>query len=139
MSCVRSNANVFISTHVPIRLLITMIHSLFFLVFSISSCATAWISPSGTFQNRQSTISTRRFAEKVSFAKYEGLGNDFILVDNRDRSEPSLTPQESEKLCNRNFGIGGDGVIFALKPPSEEYDFTMRIFNSDGSEPVRAC
>ena len=80
---------------------------------------------------------TRLAAEKVAFAKYEGLGNDFILIDNRDRSEPSLTPEESEKLCNRNFGIGGDGVIFALKPPSDEYDFTMRIYNSDGSEPVR--
>lgn len=83
------------------------------------------------------TTTTRLSAGKVAFAKYEGLGNDFILIDNRDRSEPSLTPEESEKLCDRNFGIGGDGVIFALKPPSDEYDFTMRIYNSDGSEPVR--
>lgn len=71
----------------------------------------------------------------VKFAKYEGLGNDFILIDDRDKTDPSLTPQESEKLCNRNFGIGGDGVIFALKPPSDDFDFTMRIYNSDGSEP----
>ena len=39
------------------------------------------------------------------------------------------------KLCDRNFGIGGDGVIFALQPPSDDYDFTMRIYNSDDSEP----
>ena len=71
----------------------------------------------------------------VEFSKYEGLGNDFILIDDRDKEVPSLTPEESEKLCDRNFGIGGDGVIFALKPPSDEYDFTMRIYNSDGSEP----
>jgi len=71
----------------------------------------------------------------VDFSKYEGLGNDFILIDDRDRDTPSLTPDASEKLCNRNFGIGGDGVIFALKPPSEDYDFSMRIYNSDGSEP----
>jgi len=71
----------------------------------------------------------------VDFSKYEGLGNDFILVDDRDKDAPSLTPEESEKLCNRNFGIGGDGVIFALKPPSDDYDFSMRIYNSDGSEP----
>src|SRR6056300_1208635 len=71
----------------------------------------------------------------VEFSKYEGLGNDFILIDDRDKEAPSLTPEESEKLCDRNFGIGGDGVIFALKPPSNEYDFTMRIYNSYGSEP----
>jgi diaminopimelate epimerase len=71
----------------------------------------------------------------VDFSKYEGLGNDFILVDDRDRDTPSLTPEESQKLCDRNFGVGGDGVIFALKPPSEDYDFRMRIYNSDGSEP----
>lgn len=75
-------------------------------------------------------------AETVSFAKYEGLGNDFILVDNRDQADPSLTPDQSAKLCHRNFGIGGDGVIFALAPPEgSDYDFSMRIYNSDGSEP----
>lgn len=71
----------------------------------------------------------------IEFSKYEGLGNDFILIDDRDRNTPSLSPEQSEKLCNRNFGIGGDGVIFALSPPSDEYDFSMRIYNSDGSEP----
>jgi diaminopimelate epimerase len=71
----------------------------------------------------------------VEFSKYEGLGNDFILIDNRDRDTPSLTPEQSEKLCDRNFGVGGDGVIFALKPPSDDFDFSMRIYNSDGSEP----
>jgi len=72
----------------------------------------------------------------VKFSKYEGLGNDFILVDDRSRAAPSLTPEQSERLCDRNFGVGGDGVIFALQPPSEgEYDFSMRIYNSDGSEP----
>ena len=43
--------------------------------------------------------------------------------------------QESCKLCDRNFGVGGDGVIFALPPTSASSDFTMRIYNSDGSEP----
>jgi len=38
------------------------------------------------------------------------------------------------RLCNRNFCVGGDGVIFALKAPEDgDYDFTMRIYNSDGS------
>jgi diaminopimelate epimerase len=71
----------------------------------------------------------------IDFSKYEGLGNDFVLVDDRDKESPSLTPEQSVKLCNRNFGVGGDGVIFALKPPSDDYDFSMRIYNSDGSEP----
>ncbi|KAL6764251.1 diaminopimelate epimerase [Haematococcus lacustris] len=70
----------------------------------------------------------------VSFRKYQGLGNDFILVDNRHSPEPILTPEQAVKLCDRNFGIGGDGVIFAL-PPVGETDLTMRIYNSDGSEP----
>jgi diaminopimelate epimerase len=41
---------------------------------------------------------------------------------------------QAVKLCDRNFGVGGDGVIFAL-PPIGDTDYTMRIFNSDGSEP----
>jgi len=74
--------------------------------------------------------------EHITFAKYEGLGNDFILIDDREREAPSLTPDQSERLCNRNFCVGGDGVIFALKAPEDgDYDFTMRIYNSDGSEP----
>jgi diaminopimelate epimerase len=60
-------------------------------------------------------------------------------VDNRDSSVPKVTPEESVKLCDRNFGIGADGVIFVL-PGVNGADYTMRIFNSDGSEPeVCAC
>ena len=81
------------------------------------------------------TIPKQTKANLVEFSKYEGLGNDFILIDDRERDAPSLTPEQSVKLCDRNFGVGADGVIFALKPPSGEYDFTMRIYNSDGSEP----
>ena len=68
------------------------------------------------------------------FAKYHGLGNDFILIDNRSSLEPLITPEQAVKLCDRHFGIGADGVIFAL-PGQEGTDYTMRIFNSDGSEP----
>ena len=70
----------------------------------------------------------------IEFTKYHGLGNDFILVDNRHSSEPVLTPEEAVVLCDRHFGIGADGVIFAL-PAQNGTDYTMRIFNSDGSEP----
>jgi len=70
----------------------------------------------------------------VTFTKYQGLGNDFILVDNRHQTEPIITPEQAVKLCDRNFGIGGDGVIFAL-PAVGDTGYSMRIFNSDGSEP----
>jgi len=90
-------------------------------------------------KNSKDTRGSRLFSSKkeISIAKYEGLGNDFILVDARDSSTPPLTPEESAKLCNRNFSVGGDGVIFALAPPKDEdgFDFRMRIYNSDGSEP----
>jgi diaminopimelate epimerase len=70
----------------------------------------------------------------IEFTKYHGLGNDFILIDNRSSSTPIITPEEAIKLCDRHFGIGADGVIFAL-PGENDTDYTMRIFNSDGSEP----
>ena len=52
---------------------------------------------------------------------------------------PKVTPEEAAKLCDRNFGIGADGVIFVL-PGVNGADYTMRTFNSDGSEPeVSRC
>ena len=63
------------------------------------------------------------------FSKYEGAGNDFILIDNRSLSfDPSLVSQ----LCDRKYGIGADGVILLQLDPAA--DLRMRIFNSDGSE-----
>ena len=70
----------------------------------------------------------------IAFSKYHGLGNDFVLVDNRHQADLMLTPEQAIKWCDRNFGIGGDGVIFVL-PGSPGTDYTMRILNSDGSEP----
>lgn len=71
----------------------------------------------------------------LQFVKYQGLGNDFILIDNRHATEPVITPDQAAIICDRNFGIGGDGVIFALPPQSSGSDLAMRIYNSDGSEP----
>lgn len=70
----------------------------------------------------------------MEFTKYHGLGNDFVLMDNRHQSEPCLTPEQAIQVCDRHFGIGADGVIFVL-PGQSGTDYTMRIFNSDGSEP----
>ena len=71
------------------------------------------------------------------FSKYHGLGNDFILIDNRDREEPYLSTEDAIKFCDRHFGIGADGVIFLLSAGLDvgSDTYRMRIFNSDGSEP----
>jgi diaminopimelate epimerase len=71
---------------------------------------------------------------QIGFTKYQGLGNDFILVDNRGQLTPRLTPQQAAQVCDRHFGIGADGVIFLL-PGESGTHYTMRIYNSDGSEP----
>jgi diaminopimelate epimerase len=74
----------------------------------------------------------------LQFSKYQGLGNDFLLFDGRDLEEPEtafgLTPELVARLCDRRFGVGGDGVILAL-PPRQGGELRMRIFNADGSEP----
>ena len=70
----------------------------------------------------------------IAFSKYHGLGNDFVLVDNRHQADLMLTAEQAVKWCDRNFGIGADGVIFVL-PGQAGTDYTMRILNSDGSEP----
>jgi len=63
-----------------------------------------------------------------------GLGNDFILIDclNKSLGDSSFLSYLAKKLCDRNFGIGADGLILIL--PSSKADLRMRIFNFDGSE-----
>ena len=70
---------------------------------------------------------------KLNFSKYEGAGNDFILVDNRNKEFSSINNTETIKnLCDRHFGIGADGLmILELK---NDFDFEMRYFNADGRE-----
>ncbi|MGB3138180.1 MAG: diaminopimelate epimerase [Nodosilinea sp.] len=70
----------------------------------------------------------------MKFSKYHGLGNDFVLVDNRHQPEPVLDAEDAVRWCDRHFGVGADGIIFAL-PGQNGTDYTMRIYNSDGSEP----
>lgn len=65
----------------------------------------------------------------LSFVKYQGAGNDFILIDDRAQM---FDPAQVKSLCHRKFGIGADGVI--LLQQDLVADFRMRIFNSDGSE-----
>ena len=67
---------------------------------------------------------------KINFSKYQGTGNDFILLDNRDGRYSALTASTVEFLCRRYFGIGADGLILLEK--CQGYDFNMKYFNSDG-------
>jgi diaminopimelate epimerase len=74
----------------------------------------------------------------IPFVKVEGLGNDFLVVDLRPgRPAAALTPSATDPevvraLCDRNFGVGGDGVLAIL--PGERGDARMRVINADGSE-----
>jgi diaminopimelate epimerase len=67
----------------------------------------------------------------LSFHKYQGTGNDFILVDNRS-GDISLTQKQVSSLCDRRFGIGGDGLMELQL--AEGFDFKMVYYNSDGRE-----
>ncbi len=68
----------------------------------------------------------------MHFHKMHGLGNDFVLVEGSEVPEKNYA-RLARRLCDRNFGIGADGLIIVL--PSDRADIRMRIFNADGSEP----
>jgi diaminopimelate epimerase len=67
----------------------------------------------------------------IHFYKYQGTGNDFIMVDDRTNTFPSSIDFIA-RLCDRRFGIGGDGLILIRK--AEGFDFRMVYFNADGQE-----
>lgn len=69
---------------------------------------------------------------EITFYKYQGTGNDFIMVDNRNLALPRNNTQLYQHLCDRRFGIGADGFIMVQN--KEGYDFEMVYFNSDGNE-----
>ncbi len=69
-------------------------------------------------------------ANRLHIYKYQGAGNDFVLLDNRQGKYADLDFKQIALLCDRRFGVGADGLMLLEK--HEEYPFCMRFFNSDG-------
>jgi diaminopimelate epimerase len=68
---------------------------------------------------------------EIQFSKYQGTGNDFVIIDNRDGSIV-LSNQQIAFLCDRKFGVGSDGLI--MLGTASNYDFSMAYYNADGTE-----
>ena len=72
----------------------------------------------------------------LHFTKMNGAGNDFVMLDNRDR-QISLSTRQISRLCDRHRGIGADGLIM-VEPAEKNGDWRMRYHNADGAE-VEMC
>ena len=68
----------------------------------------------------------------INFHKYQGTGNDFIILDNRNGELSAFSPTRIQRLCDRRFGIGADGLL--LLNEKEGFDFEMKYYNADGKE-----
>src|SRR5688572_27631138 len=71
---------------------------------------------------------------RLSYSKMHGCGNDFIIIDNlRQESRIPLSKPEIQQLCDRNFGIGANGLVVLRPTALEKVDLAWEFFNSDGS------
>lgn len=70
---------------------------------------------------------TRPAGPPLEFSKYEGLGNDFVLIFVED-----VTPELARYICDRHFGVGADGVIRIIPSSNPDFDFHFRLLNADG-------
>ena len=68
----------------------------------------------------------------LEFYKYQGTGNDFVMIDNRLKTFPKENTKVISQIADRHFGIGADGII--LIENDDKYDFKMIYFNADGSQ-----
>ena len=69
---------------------------------------------------------------EIQFYKYQGTGNDFVMIDDRQITFDDQDLDQVRKLCDRKFGIGSDGLILIRNHP--DFDFEMIYFNADGSQ-----
>jgi diaminopimelate epimerase len=69
---------------------------------------------------------------EIRFFKYQGTGNDFVILDNRDKKYDALTLEQVKRICDRKFGVGADGLMLLNK--KQGYDFEMIYYNADGKE-----
>ncbi len=69
---------------------------------------------------------------KLTFYKYQGTGNDFVMIDNRQKTFPKKDSNLVSSLCDRRFGIGADGLI--LLEGDQDFGFGMVYYNADGNE-----
>ncbi len=69
---------------------------------------------------------------KIEFYKYQGTGNDFVILDNRNNDYNDLTAKQVKHICDRRFGIGADGLM--LLGNKKYLDFEMIYYNADGKE-----
>ena len=69
---------------------------------------------------------------QLHFYKYQGTGNDFVILNNLDGTNTGLTQEQVAFLCHRRFGIGADGLMLLNSLPG--YDFEMKYYNADGRE-----
>jgi len=68
---------------------------------------------------------------KIKFDKYQGAGNDFVLLDNRENNYDKITSEQVKTICDRHFGIGADGLMMLNK--KDGFDFEMIYYNADGN------
>ncbi len=71
--------------------------------------------------------------DSLPFVKMSGAGNDFVVIDNRSLRH-TLTTEQIARLCDRHFGIGGDGLLAVEPSPDATADYRMRYYNADGGE-----
>jgi diaminopimelate epimerase len=69
----------------------------------------------------------------LRFEKYEGIGNDFLVVS--AASDTALAPEQARALCDRHYGVGGDGVLLSAPPITQGAQGRMVVLNADGSRP----